>query len=80
MNVLAVNFVLVPSVSVTMILFLLIVIDLTKKMEEFRRLKFAFNYCNKQRKVEEPEQFYWAVKSFKKLNRVSNNTQVVKDF
>ena len=49
-------------------------------MEEFRRLKFAFNYCDKQRKVEEPEQFYWAVKSFKKLNKISNNNQVVKDF
>ena len=49
-------------------------------MEEFRRLKFAFNYCDRQRKVEEPEQFYWAVKCFKKLSKVSNNTQIVKDF
>ena len=49
-------------------------------MEEFRRLKFAFNYCDRQRKVEEPEQFYWAVKCFKKLSKISNNTQIVKDF
>ena len=49
-------------------------------MEEFRRLRFAFNYCDRQRKVEEPEQFYWAVKCFKKLKKISNNTQIVKDF
>ena len=49
-------------------------------MEEFRRLKFAFNYCNKLRKVYEPEQFFWAIQCFKKLNNVSYNDQKVKDF
>ena len=49
-------------------------------MEEFRRFKFAFNYCNKLRKVTEPEQFYWAVQCFKKLNNVSYKDQKVKDF
>ena len=49
-------------------------------MEEFRRLKFAFNYCDKLRKVSEPEQFYWAIQCFKKLNNVCYNDQKVKDF
>ena len=49
-------------------------------MEEFRRLKYAFNYLNKEKKIEEPEQFYWAVKCFKKFYKISNNTQMVKDF
>ena len=49
-------------------------------MEEFRRFKFAFNYLNKERKINEPEQFWWAVKCFKKLHKISNNTQMVKDF
>ena len=49
-------------------------------MEEFRRFKFAFNYCDKSRKVIEPEQFYWAVQCFKKLNNVNYNDQKVRDF
>ena len=49
-------------------------------MEEFRRFKFAFNYCDKSRKVTEPEQFYWAVQCFKKLNNVNHNDQKVRDF
>ena len=49
-------------------------------MEEFRRLKFAFYYCNKLRKVTEPEQFYWSIQCFKKLYKVSYNDQKVKDF
>ena len=49
-------------------------------MEEFRRLKFAFNYCNKSRKIYEPEQLYWAVQCFKKLNKITYNDQKVKDF
>ena len=50
-------------------------------MEEFRRFKFAFNYCNKLRKVNEPEQFYWAIQCFKKLNKLTSfNNQKVKDF
>ena len=49
-------------------------------MEEFRRFKFAFNYCNKNRKVSEPEQFFWAIQCFKKLNGVSYNDQKVKNF
>ena len=49
-------------------------------MEEFRRLKFAFNYFDKERKINEPEQFWWAVKCFKKIRKISSNTQEVKNF
>ena len=49
-------------------------------MEEFRRLKFAFNYCDKMRKVNEPEQFFWAVQCYKKLNNINYSDQKVKDF
>ena len=49
-------------------------------MEEFRRFKFAFNYCDKLRKVSEPEQFYWAIQCFKKLNKVSYKHQKVREF
>ena len=49
-------------------------------MEEFRRFKFAFNYCHKMRKVNKPEQFFWAIQCFKKLNNVSYNDQIVKNF
>ena len=50
-------------------------------MDEFKRFKFAFNYCNKLRKVMEPEQFYWAVKCFRKLNNIKDyKDQKVKDF
>ena len=49
-------------------------------MEEFRRFKFAFNYCYKMRRVSEPEQFFWAVQCFKKLNNVTYNDQKVKNF
>ena len=49
-------------------------------MEEFRRLKFAFNYFDRERKITEPEQFWWAVKCFKKFHKITGNTQEVKDF
>ena len=49
-------------------------------MEQFRRFKFAFNYCDKMRKVSEPEQFFWAIQCFKKLNNVNYNDQKVKNF
>ena len=49
-------------------------------MEEFRRIKFAFNYFDKERKINEPEQFWWAVKCFKKLRKISGNTQEVRNF
>ena len=49
-------------------------------MEEFRRFKFAFLYCDKRRKIEEPEQFYWAVQCFKKLNRLEYNDSNIKGF
>ena len=49
-------------------------------MEEFRKFKFAFNYCDKLRKVTEPEQFYWAIQCFKKLNKVSYKHQKVREF
>ena len=49
-------------------------------MEEFRRFKFAFNYCDKLRKVTEPDQFYWAIQCFKKLNNVTYKNQKVRDF
>ena len=49
-------------------------------MEEFRRFKFAFNYCEKLRKITEPKQFYWAIQCFKKLNNVTYKNQKVKDF
>ena len=49
-------------------------------MEEFKRFKFAFKYCNKNRKIEEPEQFYWAIQCFKKLYGLKYNHSKVKDF
>ena len=49
-------------------------------MEEFKKFKFAFNYCDKSRKVMEPEQFYWAVQCFKKLNNVNYKDQKVRGF
>ena len=49
-------------------------------MEEFRRLKFAFKYCDKNRRIIEPEQFYWAVKCFKKLYKIIDNNQMVIEF
>ena len=49
-------------------------------MEDFKKFKFAFNYCDKSRKVMEPEQFYWAVQCFKKLNNVNYKDQKVRDF
>ena len=49
-------------------------------MEDFKKFKFAFNYCDKSRKVMEPEQFYWAVQCFKKLNKVNYKDQKVRDF
>ena len=49
-------------------------------MDEFKKFKFAFNYCNKSRKVMEPEQFYWAVKCFQKLNNIDYKDQKVRNF
>ena len=49
-------------------------------MEEFKRFKFAFEYCNKRRKIEEPEQFYWAIQCFKKLYGVNYDDTKVRGF
>ena len=49
-------------------------------MEEFKSFKFAFNYCNKNRKIERPEEFFWAVQCFKKLHNLPYNHSKVKDF
>ena len=49
-------------------------------MEEFKRFKFAFNYCNRKRKIEEPEQFFWAIQCFKKLHNVNYDHSKVKAF
>ena len=49
-------------------------------MNEFKRFKFAFEYCNKKRKIEEPEEFYWAVQCYKKLYNLKYNHSKVKNF
>ena len=50
-------------------------------MGEFKRFKFAFEYCNKNRSIEQPEEFYWAVKCFEKLhNNINYNHPKVRDF
>ena len=49
-------------------------------MEEFKRFKFAFEYCNKKRKIEKAEEFFWAVQCFKKLYGVKYNHPKVKRF
>ena len=51
-----------------------------EQFKEFNRFKFAFNYCNKKRKIEEPEQFYWAIQCFKKLHNVHYYHPKVKGF
>ena len=49
-------------------------------MEEFKRFKFAFEYCNKNRKIERAEDFYWAIQCFKKLHGLKYNHSKVKRF
>ena len=49
-------------------------------MEEFKRFRFAFQCCNKNRNIEQSEEFYWAVQCFKKLHNVNYNHPKVRDF
>ena len=49
-------------------------------MDDFKKFKFAFNYCDKSRKVLEPEEFYWAIQCFKKLNNVNYKDQKIRGF
>ena len=51
-----------------------------EQFKEFNRFKFAFNYCNRKRKIEEPEQFWWAVQCFKKLHHVHYEHSKVRHF
>ena len=51
-----------------------------EQFKEFNRFRFAFNYCNKNRKIEQPEEFYWAVQCFKKLHDLHYEHPKVKAF